>query len=106
MGSGNTVAEAIAERYKNQAVEIFLDSSVGTREYFDFSTEEKTVVDCVVKGADGEILIVECQVKTNMQSITCEVLINGWMIKGVIKQSYGVPLLTVLELEQKKTVKR
>ena len=106
VSTGSTVAEAIANRYLGDGVEIYMDTSVGRRQYFDFETEEKTVVVCKVLGADGEMLIVECEEKTAMESRKCEVLLNGWMIKGVIKKSYGVSLLSVLELEQQPQKKR
>ena len=92
-----THAEAIAERYLNQEVEIFTDCSVGTQEYNDYEVEEKSCVSGIVRGAAGEMLILEVALSTPAKVNVGEMLINGWAIQGVIKKEYGISVLALFE---------
>jgi hypothetical protein len=101
-----THAEDIFSVYKDEPVEIFVDGIIGRQMYNDYEVEEKAIIEGIVRGAVGEMLVLECELSTPAQNYKCEILVNGWTIKAIIKKSQNVPLLAVINLAQKFRRKR
>jgi hypothetical protein len=99
----STFAESIAARYLNEEVELFMGNSIGSQQYSDFHTSENCVIDCKIIGAEGETLIVEVTQTTPAgASKTAEVLLHGWAIEAVIRKSAGIPLVSIINMPERK----
>lgn len=92
-----TQAESIAKRYMDEEVEIYTDCVVGSQKYNDYEVTEKTCLSGIVRGAVGEMLILEVFVTTPQQKHSGEMLINGWSIHGVVKKNQNLNILTIFE---------
>ena len=106
MFDGYSCAQSIAQRYLNKEVEIFMDQVIGRQSYSDYEVEDKSIIAGVVRGAIGDVLILDVVHSTVAESKTCEVLINGWMIKAVSLKSCGVALLDLIDLKNQRQYKR
>jgi hypothetical protein len=95
-------AESISELYGGKNVEIFIDGAVGRRLYSDHEHDEVLIIDCFIKGAHGDMLIVDIEFETIDGTQTREVLLNGWMIKSIMIKDERAGLTAALNLNRKK----
>ena len=91
----STFVEALYNRYKNQPVEIFTNTTTGIQKYSDYELQEQSVIDGEIIDFDGDMLIIKTYVTTPNKDIECEVAINGWQIQSVVKKEFGVSILSV-----------
>lgn len=104
----STFAETIATRYLNKEVELFMGNSIGSQQYSDYDTAENCVIDCIIRAADGETLIVEVSQTTPAGGTkTAELLLHGWAVEAVILKESGISLISIINMpERKKPYKR
>ena len=101
-----TYAEAIASLLMDENVEVYTGESVGSTHYSDYDVEQKAVVKGTIRGAKGQVLIVEVRVDTPMESRTTTAYVNGWYIKGINKTADGVPIAMVFDNNERLRNKR
>ena len=98
-----TYAETVAKRYLNEEVEIFMGNTLGSQLYTDYESSDNAIVDGIIRGAEGETLIIDCVFKLgDGSSRTVEVLLHGWAVEAVMRRSEGVPLMAVINMPERK----
>lgn len=104
--STGTFAEVIASLLMNEDVEVYTGESVGTINYSDHDVEQKAVIRGTIRGAQGQVLMLEIKVTTAMETRTTMAFVNGWYIKGVNKVADGVPIAMVFDNVERLRYKR
>ena len=101
-----TYAEVIGELLLDKEVEVYTGESVGATHYSDYDVEQKAVVKGTIRGAKGQVLILEVEVVTSMEARTTLSYMNGWYIKGINQVSDGVPIAMVFDNSERLRLKR
>ena len=105
--SVKSYAEAIAEKYKDQEVEIYIGDDTGTVLYADHDVAQKSVIRGTVRTATGDFLTIDVIFKSSMETSVVNVDINAWCIKGVMrKQSNGISIMNVFGNQEVRRMKR
>ena len=101
-----TYAEVIGSLLMNEEVEVYTGESVGAVNYSDYDVEQKAVVKGIIRGAQGQVLILEVRIDTAMESRTTTAYMNGWYIKGINKVADGIPIAMVFDNAERLRSKR
>jgi hypothetical protein len=81
--------ESIAELYAGKTVEVYLGEKSGSTYYSDHDIEQKIYVTGKVLGGKGQLLLLECEVQTMLETTTIELCLNSWSITGVMEARTG-----------------
>jgi hypothetical protein len=92
-----TYAEVLAEELTGENVQLYTGESTGTINYADYDVEQKAIIKGKVVGAKGQMLILDCVVRTGMQNFETRVYINGWYIKGASRLDDGVSIAMIFD---------
>jgi hypothetical protein len=79
--TNHTYAEAVADRYKDQVVDIYLGDSNGNQFWAEYEVNITSFVRAKIIEANGDMLVVEARILTDVTEHVFEMAINGYNIK-------------------------
>jgi len=101
-----THAESLFEIYGGKVCDIYLGERSGITLYADHEMEQLTLIRGLVKKAAGKLLVVECTVTTNLETIKHDIAINGWLIVTICEYNKKVSLLKLMNGHEQVAKKR
>jgi len=93
-----TIADAIADLYIGEVLQIYLGESGGTTNYADYDVDQKIFIEGRVLWAKGLVIAVECGVVTPNKIYKKVILINAWGITAVMpKGDDGIQISHIIQ---------
>ena len=92
-----TYAEALADELSGKEVEIYCGDLGETHIFSETQKTQKHIIRGVIKSANGDLLLVRVSKPSNMW---CDVYLNGWNIKTVVKISDPLFIMDIYEDER------
>jgi len=98
-----TYAEALAAKYSDREVELYIGDNTGTLIYSDHDVAQKSVIRGTIKSATSDMLTIV----TIVRDVAIEIDVNAWCIKGVMpKQESGIGIMTIFGNQEMRKMKR
>ncbi|HVI41803.1 MAG TPA: hypothetical protein VM577_14215 [Anaerovoracaceae bacterium] len=91
-----TFAEAVANRLRDQGVEIYCGDSGETHKFSDTESTEKSIIRGIVKDALGDCLILE----VTKQGLTATVYMNAFNIRAIVPMSDSLYIKDIYDDEE------
>ena len=81
---GKTYAEALANLYEGQLVEVYFGESSGNNYYSDYDVENKVYSTGYIVGAIGSLLLMDIEIFAKGKQVVKRLSLNGFSITGVM----------------------
>ena len=90
-GITGSYGEILLSVLKDEMVEVYFSSSAKSREFADFTVDQKEVIRGIFREAVGDVMVIEV-VRNGGSNM---VFINCWTVTAVLKPQNGISIIDV-----------